>query len=255
MIARIAQLLPPRLRGPARRARRVVRLHLRPWTHRGDARDCPLCGNRFRAFRRDDLAGQDDAVCPACLSLPRHRALWALIERRHGEGRIALDGRLLHVAPEPCIAHALRGRFDYLSMDIEPGVAMVTGDLTRMDFPDERFRVVICNHVLEHVRDADAALREIRRVLEPGGWASLLVPLGDGPTRESPPDATPEYLLEHHGQRDHVRTFGDDYRRRLEDAGFEVDWVRADAFLDAQTLRRQAIEAARPVYLVRKAAP
>jgi len=254
-MGRLTNMLPPQIRGPARRLRRLARLHVRPWTHRGDARDCPLCGNRFRRFVPDGVTWQDDTTCPACLSLPRHRALWALLERRQRDGEIAFGGGLLHVAPEPCLANALRGHFDYLSMDIEPGVAMVTGDLTRMDFPDGRFRAVLYNHVLEHVRDDQAALAEIHRVLAPGGWATLLVPLGAGPTRESPPDATPEYLLEHHGQRDHVRTYGDDYRARLEAAGFRVDWLRADALLEAEALRRQSVEPDRPVYLVHKDAP
>jgi SAM-dependent methyltransferase len=254
-MGRLTNMLPPRIRGHARRARQALRLRLRPWTHRGRARDCPLCGHQYRIFLADGVIGTADTVCPACLSLPRHRALWALIARCHDEGRIALRGRLLHVAPEACLAHALRRDVDYLSIDLEPGVAMQMGDVTRLDFPDAHFDVVLCNHVLEHVRDDRAALAEIHRVLRPGGWASLLVPLGAGPTRESPADATPEYLLAHHGQRDHVRTYGDDYRARLEAAGFHVEWARADELLGPETLRRQSVEPGRPIYLAIKGRP
>ena len=43
-------------------------------------------------------------------------------------------------------------------------------------FPDNHFQVVVLWHVLEHLRDPRALLREIHRILAPGGWLSLAVP-------------------------------------------------------------------------------
>jgi len=43
-------------------------------------------------------------------------------------------------------------------------------DLTQLSFPDRVFDVVTTNEVLEHVPDLDKALREVSRVLKPGGW-------------------------------------------------------------------------------------
>lgn len=45
-----------------------------------------------------------------------------------------------------------------------------------MPFPSEHFDVVIVNEVLEHIADEDAALREIHRVLKPGGKFLLFCP-------------------------------------------------------------------------------
>jgi SAM-dependent methyltransferase len=45
-----------------------------------------------------------------------------------------------------------------------------------MPFPAAHFDVVIVNEVLEHIPDQDAALREIRRVLKPGGKFLLFCP-------------------------------------------------------------------------------
>ena len=39
-----------------------------------------------------------------------------------------------------------------------------TADITRLPFPDKSFDTVICAHTLEHVRDIQKALSEIRRV-------------------------------------------------------------------------------------------
>ena len=43
-------------------------------------------------------------------------------------------------------------------------------DLTALTFPSNCFDIVTTNEVLEHVSDLDAALREMARVLTPGGW-------------------------------------------------------------------------------------
>ena len=50
------------------------------------------------------------------------------------------------------------------------------GDLEACQFPTGHFRLVVLWHVLEHLRDPEAALREICRILEPGGWLTVAVP-------------------------------------------------------------------------------
>ena len=50
------------------------------------------------------------------------------------------------------------------------------GDLEKIDFPDATFDVVLLNEVLEHVPNDRAALRELARVLKPGGWLMLFSP-------------------------------------------------------------------------------
>jgi SAM-dependent methyltransferase len=50
------------------------------------------------------------------------------------------------------------------------------GDATRMPFPDAAFDRVIAAEVLEHIPADQQALREIARVLRPGGLAAVTVP-------------------------------------------------------------------------------
>lgn len=52
----------------------------------------------------------------------------------------------------------------------------VLGDVQRLPFPDDSFDTVLCTEVLEHVPDPWGAVREIRRVLRPGGQALLTSP-------------------------------------------------------------------------------
>ena len=49
----------------------------------------------------------------------------------------------------------------------------------RIPFPDASFQLVVNNQVMEHVEDLDAALREIHRVLIPGGTVLSLFPSRD----------------------------------------------------------------------------
>jgi ubiquinone/menaquinone biosynthesis C-methylase UbiE len=52
----------------------------------------------------------------------------------------------------------------------------VAGDIEQMPFKDASFATVLCTEVLEHVPYPDQALREIRRVLRPGGTLIGSVP-------------------------------------------------------------------------------
>ncbi|MFT3714253.1 MAG: methyltransferase domain-containing protein [Archangium sp.] len=50
-----------------------------------------------------------------------------------------------------------------------PEVTVLRGDATRLPFADETFDRVHCSWLLEHVPDPVAVLRDVRRVLKPGG--------------------------------------------------------------------------------------
>jgi SAM-dependent methyltransferase len=143
----------------------------------------------------------------------------------------------LHVAPEACLAPALRERFGdgYVSADFRDPKADVPIDIMNIEFPDETFDFIYCSHVLEHVEDDRKAMREFRRVLKKDGIAVLLVPIMQpARTYEDATITDPRARARAFGQRDHVRVYGPDYVERLEDAGFAVDVVRVDDLATAE---------------------
>ena len=135
-------------------------------------------------------------------------------------------GSLLHFAPEWCLEQRLRPRVGpgYTSADLEPGKADRVLDLMGLALPDAAFDASICSHVLEHVEDDAVAMRELRRVLVPGGWAIVMVPLdlSRASTYEDPTKVTPEERRAAFWQHDHVRLYGRDLADRLAGAGFDV---------------------------------
>jgi SAM-dependent methyltransferase len=199
------------------------------------ARRCIFCSEavdawRPYAIRTSDLSSflrrvgfvgsnLDRFACPHCGSTDRERHLRLYIERLHLlEG--LRGGAALHLAPERTLSAYLEhaGFTTYVRGDLHPthdGVQRV--NLERMPFPNRSFDLVVCNHVLEHVSDADAALAEIRRVLKPGGRAICQTPFAPRLSRtfEDPRLQSPEDRLFFYGQQDHVRLFGADIADRI----------------------------------------
>jgi ubiquinone/menaquinone biosynthesis C-methylase UbiE len=111
---------------------------------------------------------------------------------------------------------------DYTSADLSNSRALVRADITAIPFAEGSFDLIFCSHVLEHVQADRAAMRECFRVLAPGGYAVFAVPISGEITREDPTVTDPEERRLRFGQNDHVRVYGSDIARRLQQVGFVV---------------------------------
>lgn len=222
-------------------------------TRYGTARECPCCQATVRAFKPYGLVRREDARCPVCRSLERHRLIWLYLTRNTD----LLDGRrkkLLHVAPEVQLTRLFKShsQIDYLSADLCSPRAMVKMDIMDIQYPAETFDVAYCSHVLEHVPDDRKAMREFHRVLKPGGWAILLVPITAEKTYEDPSVTSPQERERLFGQHDHVRRYGLDYADRLREAGFEVTEDDYASHIDKDEAQRYGVRSDDVVYLCRK---
>ena len=206
---------------------------------------CPICGRRFRKF-----ITKYDIQCPGCGSLRRHRLLWLYLKERT---KFFTDHlKVLHVSPMYCLWEKFRRlrNIDYVTADLSSPIAKVKLDVTNIDMPDDQFDCIICYHVLEHIPDDRRAMRELFRVLKPGGWAILQVPvdLDRDTTFEDPGLSSPEERERIFGQKDHVRIYGRDYEDRLKEAGFIVnlDWYVKE--LDEELINRYGIRRDEVIY-------
>jgi hypothetical protein len=234
-------------------ARRLVLRRLRLLIYRGNRVECPCCGGRFSRFMLG-LSHRATRVCPRCGAQERHRALWLYMRERTDLFRRP-QLSILHWAPEYALQRSLSAlpNAAYVSADLAGDEALQHMDMTDVPFKDEAFDLVVCVHVLEHVPDDRKAIREMVRVLRPGGMALLLVPIVlEEPTREDAAVATPEQRKEAYWQEDHVRLYGGDFPERLEEEGFEVTvdgWVRT---LDRVTLERYGLFPLEDIYVARR---
>lgn len=209
----------------------------------GTRQTCPLCLSQISRYRsHGGIAPVAEEVrvvgamrrendrCPVCHGVDRTRMTMLFLEKTYGAA--LKSQRILHVAPEWGLYRYFqrRGVSGYTPCDLDlfryrhiRTVRKV--DCTSLPFPDESHDIIVCSHVLEHVRDDHAALSEFHRVLRPGGRAILQVPLAlDRPeTDEDPLVVTPRAREARFCQWDHVRLYGQDYGIRLQRAGFELE--------------------------------
>ena len=220
--------------------------------YRGNNYVCPIINKSYRKFLPyGRLNPRSNALCPESLSLERHRLLYLFLQRKTEFFKKKLH--VLHIAPELCLMEPFEQQHGkgYITTDLESPLAKVKADIHQLPFEPDLFDVAICNHVLEHVENDIQAMKEIYRVLKPGGWAILQVPFFPPlpeKTVEDPSVTDSKERERIFGQADHVRKYGRDYADRLRSAGFNV---REDRFIDelsAEEKRRYALPDGEIIY-------
>jgi hypothetical protein len=220
----------------------------------GKTLECPICKFKGRKFLSYGLNPRPNALCPWCLALERHRLLWLYL---HDKTNIFKDKvKVLHFAPEHQIQEELKkhANIDYLSADLDMPTAMVKMDITKIQFPDNTFDIILCNHVLEHIPDDKLAMSELYRVMKPGGWAILQTPMDykSKVTIEDTSDLSAKEREQRFGQNDHIRLYGLDKKWRLEEVGFKVTIDQYVRTLAPETVAKYALEAIEDIYLCSK---
>ncbi len=220
------------------------------------ATTCPVCGQRsvFAPYGNPHRAR---AMCTVCGSLERHRLLNFYLKEKTNLYTDRLS--VLHFSPEKGLSAVLKAQknLTYATSWYETDrPADYHLDLTALALPDESWDVLIVYHILEHITDDRTAMREMYRVLKPGGWAVVQVPVLEQPgSIEDPSADTPEERTAKFGRFDHVRHYGwQDFTDRLTAAGFEVTTERFGRELSDEQVRKFGLDRDERIYLLRKPA-
>jgi SAM-dependent methyltransferase len=183
-------------------------------------RTCPCCGwkgNRFRNYV-EVVRTHRNAECPQCASHPRHRALFLWLEQEHkletkrGVGLVFAPERAL-TAIWASAGHLRVFRVDIkLRRDVD-----FRADLRHLPIVSDSVDLQWCHHVLEHIQNDRAAIKELYRVLRPiTGELIVSVPMTTGVL-------TQEYGYANNRESGHWRKYGDDFAARLSEGGFTVE--------------------------------
>jgi len=219
------------------------------------SRYCSICETRHEKFNSFGYVRREDALCPYCSSLERHRLSWLIIKDKFKNKKLE-NKNLLHIAPEKVFMEKFNDLFgeNYLTADLYDDNAKIKMDITSIEYPDESFDFIYCSHVLEHIVEDKKAMRELNRVLKKDGWAILLVPImTNGPTEEDFSITTSEERMRSYGHPEHVRNYGPDYKNRLEESGWKVEIIYPEGFLLEKDIELMGItKAAGEIYFCTK---
>ncbi len=201
--------------------------------YKGDAVVCSVCNSTYREFIPTGYIIRKNALCINCDSVERHRLVFKYLTEKT-DFFTKPHIRVLHFGPEKAyydIFIKMKNIDEYVPCDFFPEVyddcnivKVVKVDITNIQFEDNYFDVIMCNHVFEHIENDHLAMTECLRVLKPNGWGIFQVPIDykRETTYEDFTITSPEARTIAFGQSDHVRWYGKDYKERLAKAGFIV---------------------------------
>jgi SAM-dependent methyltransferase len=205
---------------------------------RSSLREFVFCGTESRVSLDMQIigAGRRQKECPVCRAAERDRLVYVYVKDYlclfNKEEKI----NILHIAPEDCLFPVFYKKINHQSYicgdKFDAGYSydkrVIYMDITRIDWEENYFDLIICNHVLEHIPDDRKAMKELYRVLKPGGKAILQVPLSPvlEETFEDFSKKDPVDRIRIFGQHNHCRLYGQDYGKRLEEAGFRFSPVK-----------------------------
>ncbi|WP_158240789.1 methyltransferase domain-containing protein [Telmatospirillum siberiense] len=190
--------------------------------------ECNICGWRgpYAALTSD----RRERWCPHCKAGNRHRLIAWYLTEKHPDA-LAKGNRFLHVAPERSLGRCLKAvpGLIYESCDIERRDVTHRIDLQSEIISEAAFDVILINHVLEHIPNDRAALRNIFTMLRPNGLCVITVPIRPNgqPTDEDPSITTEAERERRFGQHDHVRFYGEDLIERIRAEGFFGEILRS----------------------------
>ena len=213
--------------------------------YRGNRYTDPINGKSYRKFLPYGYVRiRENVLSPGTLSLERHRLMWLYLQQQ--TDFFSTPYKVLHFAPEQAFYKPLKkmSNLSYTTTDLHSPLADVQADITQLPFDDNAFDVIFCNHVLEHIPDDTQAMRELFRVMKPGGWGIFQIPIDTSRRQTFQDDSItdPAERTRIFGQYDHVRVYGTDYYDKLRGIGFEVQEIDFTKDLSDEEIDKYRLE-------------
>ena len=143
--------------------------------YKGGNTTCLICSAKSKKFIPISFYNSDDKICPNCGALSRSRALGEYIRKNFKNQ----SQKILDFSPHRSLNNFFKSIFEnYISSDFENQFyAQKSYDITKINEADQRFDLIICFHVLEHILEDKKAIKELNRVLKNDGHLLIQVPL------------------------------------------------------------------------------
>ncbi|MDH6355289.1 DNA-directed RNA polymerase subunit RPC12/RpoP [Dysgonomonas sp. PH5-45] len=172
--------------------------------------------------------------CPHCGNSDRNRLYAIYLKKKIEQGKTY---SFLDVAPNQALAQLCiksLGDIKYRSMDLYMDGVDDKLDITDLNiYEDDKYDIILCSHVLEHIEDDRKAMSELYRVLKKGGFGIIMVPilLTLEEDKENKKYNTDALRWKYFGQNDHVRMYSKKgFVAKLEETGFKVNQLGIDYF-------------------------
>ncbi len=205
---------------------RSVRRRIDLLRYRGSDYECPVCMTSWSKKKPSES-------CPFCGSSTRHKALilWLHDWLQSKKGRVDT----LLFAPDFGVERWLRqnGKISLTTTDYSaPGVDFHC-DITAIPQEEDRYDLILCSHVMEHIVDDHSAFQELSRILRPEGTLIIQVPYArEEPKTDEDANVTdPIERTRRWGQFDHVRIYGKDIVDRMSLAGLNCEVRPLDTWI------------------------
>jgi SAM-dependent methyltransferase len=236
--------------------------------------NCPVCDAKKVAFRPMDLnflKKLDDIqyihsifqsetsnvfhyYCSKCLSSDRDRLFSLYINKKLEKSDKV---KMIEFAPGKHLHNFIKNNYhnvDFVTADLFRKDVDLKIDLRKMDLESNSMDVFICSHILEHIKEEKEATDELFRILKPGGWGIVMVPIALGlkENLELDEDVSEEERLRLYGQEDHIRMHSKPgFLSLLNGAGFKV-LECGEEFFGEDVFKKSGISSRAVLYIVEK---
>jgi SAM-dependent methyltransferase len=222
----------------------------------GDKYQCPAClanlayfnsfpdyyhqqlrQNRFIHSLRDfETLNLKNGTCPACRTGDSNRLYAIYLRDKLSKLDTNKKYTFIDFAPVSSIAQIIESYrcVNYRSADLfMPNVDDNVDIMDMKIYKNNSVDMFLCAHILEHVTDDVKAMRELYRILKPGGWGIIMVPilLSINKISEDPNITSEHERWKYYGQGDHVRMYSKKgFIQRLVSVGFKVHQFNINYF-------------------------